>query len=297
LNPDNHKIFTNLGNGYLLINRWQDAVDAYKRAIKLSSGKCSAAHFNLSKAYGQEFMFEESEKELYKAMELEASVVEQKLEDGSSHYNRLVIDETLSKMLLLNRKGAFSLKDLVCQDNLSSFFFKPVSCRYLIPAVLFFYFVSLLSFKKDRFRIAKRCSTCGQSFCMRCQDEILKEVMCAQCQSYYRDHDQFDYELKSSKLIVTKKFQVFYKLVRNILGLIFPGAALIWKGYILAGLFMLFVSGCLFFKIVMSMIFESPWAFVGSNPLPLVIFLEAVFFCCWGLSVFTTFKLKDKSLG
>jgi tetratricopeptide (TPR) repeat protein len=297
LNPDNHKIFTNLGNVYLLINRWQDAVDAYKRAIKLSAGKCSAAHFNLSKAYGQKFMFEESEIELYKAMELEASVAAQNLEDNTAHYNRLVIDETLSKKLLMNRKASFSLKDLVCQTNLSSFFFKPVSSKYLIPAILFFYFISFLAFKKDRFRIAKRCVTCGQSFCMRCQDEILKKVMCAQCQSYYRDQEQFDPELKSKKLIKIKKYQAFYKFTRNILGLIFPGTALIWKGYILAGLLMLFVSGCLFFKIVISIIFESPWAFLGHDPFPLVVLLVVVLFCCWVFSVFTTFKFKDKSLG
>ena len=97
-------------------------------------------------------------------------------------------------------------------------------------------------------------------------------------------------------MIKIKKFQVFYKLIRNILGLFFPGAALIWKGYILAGLVMLFVSAALFFKIAMIIIFESPWAFVGHNPLPLVVLLAAVLLCCWSFSIFTTFKFKDKSI-
>jgi tetratricopeptide (TPR) repeat protein len=296
LNHENHKIFTNLGNVYLLMNRWQDAVDAYKRAIKLSSGKCAAAHFNLSKAYGQEFLFDESEIELYKAMELESTMVVQNLEDYTEHYNRLVIDEHLSKSSLLNREGVFTVKDLACQGNLNSIFFKPVPCKYVMPAILFFYFVSVLLLKKDRFRIAKICAICGESLCVRCQKEILKDVICTQCQNYFRDQDHFDHELKSAKIIRIKKYQVFYKLIRNILGLFFPGAALIWKGYVLAGLFMLFVSACLFLKIVMLIIFESPWAFVGHNPLPLVVLLVAALFCCWGFSVLTTFKFKDKNL-
>ena len=121
------------------MNRWQDAVDAYKRAIKLSFGKCAAAHFNLSKAYAQEFLFDESEMEFYKAMELESTMVVQNLEDYTEHYNRLVIDENLSKMLLLNREGVFTVKDLVCQGNLNSLFFKPVPCKYVVP--LFYSFI------------------------------------------------------------------------------------------------------------------------------------------------------------
>jgi hypothetical protein len=30
--------------------------------------------------------------------------------------------------------------------------------------------------------------------------------------------------------------------------------------------------------------------------LPLVVLLVAVLFCCWGFSVFTTFRFKDKSI-
>ena len=296
LNPENHKIFTNLGNVYLLMNRWQDAVDAYKRAIKLSSGKCAGAHFNLSKAYGQEFLFDESEMEFYKAMELESTMVVQNLGDYTEHYNRLVIDEHLSKSLLLNREGVFTVKDLVCLGNLNSISFKSVPCKYVILAVLFFYFVSLLLFKKDRFRIAKICKMCGEASCVRCQTEILKDVICTQCQNYFSNQDHFDHELKSAKIIGIKKYQVFYMLIRNFLGLFFPGAALIWKGYVLSGLFMFFVSACLSFKIVMSIIFESPWAFVGHNPLPLVVLLVAALFCCWCFSVLTTFKFKDKNL-
>ena len=121
-------------------------------------------------------------------------------------------------------------------------------------------------------------------------------MICAECQNYYRDQDHFDYIVKSAKLIRMKKYQVFYNLIRNFLGLFFPGASLIWKGYILTGLFVLFVSACLFFKIIMSIIFESPWAFLGHDPFPLVVLLVVVLFCCWVFSVFTTFKFKDKTL-
>ena len=137
---------------------------------------------------------------------------------------------------------------------------------------------------------------CGKSLCVRCQNEILKDAICAQCQNYYREQNHFDYDLKSAKIMTMKKYHVFYKLIRNVLGLFFPGAALIWKGYVLTGLLILFVSAYLFFKIVMIIIFESPWAFLGQNLLPLVVLLAAGLLCCWFFSVLTTFKLKDKSL-
>lgn len=296
LDPKNYKIFNNLGNVYLLMNKWQDAVDAYKRAITLSSGKSSTAHFNLSKAYGQEFMFDESEIEFYKAMEAGFRIVVQKLENDTEHYNRLVFDEHLSKMLLLKREGSFAVKDMVCPDNLGSLIFKPVSYKYVVPAVLFFFLLSMLLLKKDRFRIAKRCAMCGKSLCVRCQKEILRGAICVQCQNYYRDQSHFDYDLKSAKILTIKKYHVFYKFIRNILGLFFPGAALIWKGYVLAGLFIFFAFACLFFKIVMIIMFESPWAFLGRNLLPLVVLFSAGLLCCWCFSIATTFGLKDKSL-
>jgi len=296
LDPKNYKIFTNLGNVYLLRDRWQDAVDAYKKAIKLSSAKSAAAHFNLSKAYGQEFMFDESEIEFFKAMEIGVRIVAQNLENDTEHYNRLVIDEHLSKMLLLKREGFFSVKDMVCQGDLTNLFFMPVSCKYIIPVILFFFIASLLLIKKDRLRIAKRCAMCGRSLCIRCQKEMLKDIICAQCQNYYREQNHFDHDLKSAKIIKMKKYHIFYNLIRNVLGLFFPGAALIWKGYVIAGLFVLFGSTCLFLKIVVTIFFESPWAFLGQNLLPLVVLLAVLLFCCWGFSVFTTFQFKDKNL-
>jgi len=296
LSPSNHKVFTNLGNIYLLTNKWQDAVDSYDRAIKLSSGKSAVAHFNLSKAYGQEFMFDKSEIELYKAMEAGFRIVVQKLENDTEHYNRLVIDEHLSKMSLLKREGVFAINDLACQSKLGRLLFNPVTCNYVIPAVLFFFILSMVLLKKDRFRISKRCAMCGKALCVRCQKEILRDAICAQCQNYYREQSHFDYDLKSAKIQTIKKYQVFYKFIRNILGLFFPGAALIWKGYVLTGLLILFVSISLFSKLVMIMIFESPWAFLGQNPLPLMVLYFAGFLCCWCISIVTTFGLKDKSL-
>ncbi len=296
LNPESYQVFTNLGNVYLSMSKWQEAVDAYEQAIKLAPDKCAAAHFNLSKAYGQKFLFDESESEFLKAKQIERKKAEKSLENATEHYNRMVIDEQLSKRHLFERAITNSKDDPVFLGNLWGLFFKPVSFKYGFAAILVLFITSMLFVKKDRFRIAMRCTMCGKALCRRCQREIPKDIVCTQCLNFYKEQDHFDQELKLSKISNMKRYQSFNKFIRNVSGSIFPGSALIWKGYSLFGTALLFISSMLFFKIAVLFIFNSPWTLGGDTQLPLVILLAVLLFVCWIVSVLTTFKLADKNL-
>jgi len=296
LNPGNYQAFINLGNVYLSMNRWQKAVEAYVQAIKLAPGECAAAHFNLSRAYGQKFLFDESEAEFLKAKKIERKRAEKKFENATEHYNRMVIDEQLSKRRIFERALTYSKDEQTFLDNLWSLFFKPVSFKYGFAAIFVLFAASMILVKKDRFRIAMRCTMCGKSLCRRCQREIPKDMTCTQCLNFYKEQDHFDQSLKLAKISKMKRYQFFYTFIRNVLGFVFPGSALIWKGYPLIGTALLFFSAMLFFKIVILFLFSSPWAFLGLTKLPLIVLLAAVLFICWSASVLTTFKLADKNL-
>jgi len=295
-NPESYRNLVNLGNVYLSMNRWQAAVDSYQAAVTMAPSACAAARFNLSRAYAQKFMLKESEQEFLKAKDIDARRVEISYKNASEHFNRKVLDEPLPVGCIVKRVFASSLKDSRSAENIWGLFFRPFSIRAGGAVMVILFIAGFLCLKQDRFRMAMRCSICGRPLCLRCQKDIAKDVVCLQCTNFYRGQENPDQQVKQAKLKKVLLYQKWYAVIRNILGLLFPGAALIWKGYVLSGLAVLLVSSLLFFKIVMVLVLQSPWAFLGFSNMPLVVLPGVALFVLWLFSAVTTFKLKDLNL-
>lgn len=295
-NPENYRSLVNLGNTYLSMDRWQAAVDTYQAAVTVAPDQCAAAHFNLSQAYSQNAMLKESEQAFLKAKEMAPQSVEKSYKNFSKHFNRKVMDERLPAASIIMRVLNSSLKSGLSAENIWGLFFRPLSVRAGISVMVFLFIAGFLWLKQDRFRMAVRCTICGRPLCLRCQKDIAKDVVCTQCANFYRGQENPDLQVKQAKLRKMQLYQKSYAAVRNVLGLLFPGAALIWKGYVLSGLAMLLVSAGLFFKIVVTLGLPSPWSFLGLSNMPLVVLLAGGLFGLWLVSAVTTFKLKDLNL-
>ena len=105
IKPQHYYAHVNLGNVYCATKRLDQAIREYNKAISLEPSR-STAHLNLSRTYLQKFMFAESEAAFMKARKLDKSLVDDFLTTYTEHPNRMVIDEPLSRQVILDK--AFS---------------------------------------------------------------------------------------------------------------------------------------------------------------------------------------------
>lgn len=296
INPYHYKAHINIGNVYLATERWQEAVEHYKEAISIAPSLSSAAHFNFARAYEQKFMFKEAEKELLEAKKIDTSRIDSYLKIYSENYNRLLIDETISRENLWKKGYLFFGENRELTNGVWNLLFTGIPLPYATAVILCISFVGLILSRKDRFRIAVKCKTCGRAICGRCQRNILEDAMCYQCLNLLKKKEKMDYRLKEEKISGIKRNLKTHKYIGTVLSLFFPGSCHVWKGQPIKGTICLFLFFILLLKAISVMALEGPWEFIGSSRIPEVITLLIFLVLFWFLLVIDAFKLKSKDV-
>jgi len=294
--PRHYKAHVNIGNVYLATGRWQEAVEQYQEAISIAPTLSSAAHFNLARAYQQKFMFKEAEKELSKAKEINLLRINGYLKTYSENYNRLLIDETISKSRLWEKGYRSFIEKGELRNGLWDLLFSGIPLSYGTAVILCILFLCLILSRKDRFRIAITCKICGKPICKKCQKSITGEIMCTQCLGFMQKKGRINYKLREEKTSYIKRYQKIQKNIGTILSLFFPGAYHVWKGQTKKGTICLFLFFILILKVIFAIVLEGPWEFIVSLKVAKIILLVGFLSFFWFLLIINALKLQAKSI-
>lgn len=294
--PSHYKAHVNIGNVYLATGQWPEAVEQYKEAISIAPTFSSAAHFNLARAYQQKFMFKEAEKELSKAKRINPLRIDGYLKMYSENYNRLLIDETISKRRLWKKGYLSFIEKGELRNDLWNLLFSSIPLSYGTAGILCILFLCLILSRKDRFRIAITCKMCGKPICKKCQKSITGEIMCTQCLGLMQKKGRINYKLREEKISYIKRYQKIQKNIGTILRLFFPGAYHVWKGQTIKGTLCIFLFFILILKVIFAIVLEGPWEFIVSLKVAKITLLVVFLLFFWSLLIIDALKLQVKGI-
>jgi tetratricopeptide (TPR) repeat protein len=283
----------NLGNVYCAIMKPDMAIEQYQQALALTPSS-AVAHYNLSRAYMQKFMFTESEAAFLQAKRLDSAAVDYQLARYSENPNRLLIDAPLARAEIWQKAVSPSPEKMQLARRLWDFSCRGVPFAYGWAAPGVFIICALLLVKIKRFALAKRCATCGRIFCRRCQSVSAHTGSCSQCANILTKKEGQDPALREVKLRAIKKYRQRQKTINALFTFLFPGAGLLRRGHLIAGLLYSFLFSFFFFYIVMrGFLIPCSWDRIVSpgRALPLMA-LGSILFCGAVAILFTT-RLKE----
>ena len=258
-NPQNSLARVNLGNVYCAIKKPDQAIEQYQQALALKPSS-AAAHFNLSRAYLQKFMFTESEAEFMKAKHLDSSAVTYLLVTYAENPNRLLIDEPLPRAEIWQKAFSSTSENRLLAQQLWDVTCRGIPFAYGWAAPGAFIICALLVVKYKRFALAKRCMTCGRSFCRRCERVSDQTRSCTQCTNILGKQEGLDPALREMKMLTIKKYQGRQKTITTFFTFLFPGAGLLRKGYLVPGLLCtVLFAFFLFFTVLHGFVMTYSW--------------------------------------
>ncbi|UCG78000.1 MAG: tetratricopeptide repeat protein [Nitrospirota bacterium] len=226
--PNDPRIYNNLGNCYAIAGQIENAIAMYEKANNIKPHV--TAYYNLAQASRELLRFEDGDKFYDEARRLDAGAVTAFRENSSRIPNLYFIDELLGFgdffRLALKSSGTrlFSL-------SLVPFWFTP-----LIGLIIMVSFVSL---NKKRDNKAYRCKRCGAIICPKCDRSIKAGEMCQDCVASLVTLEK-DPRDRIAKVMAVQDKKKSRKWVLFFLTLVMPGANLIYAGRILAGAIMTF---------------------------------------------------------
>ncbi len=294
VNPDQYKAQVNKGNVYLATAEWQQAVDAYQHAIVLAPASSHAAHFNLARAYQQKFMFKEAEQELIAAKRINASTVDNYLKIYSEDYNRLIIDETISRKNVWKKGYHFFTQQEELIHKMWDRFFRGIPLLYAMPVTMGLFFFSFFAVRKDKFRISIQCRICARALCRRCQGSLTEDNVCAQCQNFFQRQTRIDFLSRQEKIAQITWHLRIYTVAAALLSLLFPGAGHIWKEQPIKGVICLLVSFCLMLKPIAIAVIEDPWGIAGLSAVPDMVLCLSALLGWWFFVILDVRRIKGK---
>jgi tetratricopeptide (TPR) repeat protein len=262
--PRDFRVSINAGNVYFATGLWKKAVEKYQAAITAEPVKSAAAHFNLTRAYQQKFMFNDAEKSLINAKQLDPPRVEAYLNIYSENYNRLLIDEIITPRELWKRGFDEFLHDRRHLNSIWNVFFAGLPLPFGTIAVLALLLLNLIFSVSDSFRVATRCTLCGKVMCLRCQRTIAADILCFQCQNFLKKQEQLSFKQKDEKKAQIRNHVRIFKNFVNILSIVLPGMAHVWKGRYVPGVIYSFIFFWFFFQAVFALTLRDPWRDIGS---------------------------------
>ncbi len=270
----------NLGNVYCAIKNPDMAIEQYQQALALTPAS-AAAHYNLSRAYMQKFMFTESETAFLGAKRLDSAAVDYQLARYSENPNRLLIDVPLARAEIWQKAFSPSPENMLLARRLWDFACRGVLFEYgwAVPGI--FIIGALLLAKINRFAHAKRCATCGRTFCRRCQSVSAQTGSCSQCTNILAKKKGQDPALREVKMLAIKKYRQRQKIITALFTFSFPGAGLLRRGHLIAGLLCSFIFAFFFFYTVMrGFLIPCSWdrIVLPGRALPLMA-LGSILFC------------------
>lgn len=185
-NPNSPMILNNLGNISFYLKDYDQAIDYYKEAIKLSP-KLMSAHFNLSQAYREKLLFDEGDRIYSAANAMNPKIIE-RYSMKSARFPKFPIIEAhfathdLQKRFLMEIEKMVYFSEQIWTHMLGPI---PMKMAPLIAGICII-LLTLSSSLTDMFLSARPCAFCKQAICRKCAMRLFSYQACEKCQMLYK---------------------------------------------------------------------------------------------------------------
>jgi tetratricopeptide (TPR) repeat protein len=237
VNPRDVAGHINLGNLYLVQDRFGEALAAYNNALS-ADPQSALAHYNLSKLFFRKGDLDKGHREDQEAKRLGAQSVEAIAARNSPSINRFVADAEPAGSLLLERfleRGSprrVLITGLLERWTLGDFRAGDIPYMFAAAAAA----IAGLGLARRRIGPSVRCAKCGRPSCMRCTPEVTSPEMCGQCFHVYVRKDVPDPRLRNVKEFEIRRHSSATALFTRAAALILPGSGQVLLGSPVAGL-------------------------------------------------------------
>jgi hypothetical protein len=226
LEPENHRVYNNIGNIYFATGQYGQAVNWYFRAIDVDDG-FTAAYFNIYLAHNEQFHYTEAEQSLEHARGLDAGAVAGYLaraEEAAANPVDVKIPMSEAWEGVMRRYRNEAVQNPIVGAT-SATFWNPLT----VGSVLALAAMLVLPFVGRRTR-ARECHQCGRAFCTRCQGAATSRELCPQCSNLSKWKGDVPPEVRAQKREQIARHDAWTRWSRRVAAAILPGA-----GHVLAG--------------------------------------------------------------
>jgi len=250
LQPNSSPSFNNLGNIFLVTNRRDEAVEAYKKAIQLGTSKAEA-HYNLGQAYLLNLLLNEAETEFRRGKELKAQLISYYTSILSRNPNRLVIDQTIEPLQLLRRVFLTNPEREKMAQGFWGLLWNGIPIEYgeAMMAGILAFLVLMQIFIRNR-PLIRNCEKCGRLICSRCTRSMVMGKQCSQCIAAFSASRSADPEVVKQKRAEVVRYQSRRQSLPRWSSLVIPGAGHLLLGRGKEGTAYLFILILLLTKII-----------------------------------------------
>lgn len=293
LDPENAGYHNNLGNLALIAENVDTAISDYEKAIGIDPD-LFAAHYNLSVAYRDKFLFPQGEASSARAVAVDPVAHSYYTSIAAEHYNRETVDELPS----LRQIWALGLADNKWQQATKAHLWMALGLVVPLPlwlhtlGGLLLFSVAIWAFRASR-GAARSCPKCGKPYCSRCS--VRGRDICAQCYSIFVRKEGVEAKVRVRKMAEIKRRQQIETVRRIALAALVPGGGHCSAGrYIVGTFFMLpaaFFLASTFF--VDDLLYPSVWHLqltTGKGP---ALIAWGLYLLWWGLSLWAAIRLED----
>ena len=241
LDPNCGPALNNLGNTYLVTNRLDQAMEAYRKAAQLEPNR-GEAYYNLGQAYLLKLRMKEAEAEFEKAKTLQPQLISYHTSISSRHPNRLVIDRNFDLRQVWRRILASTPEDEALARSLWGILWGGVPLKYgeiaFAAVFLLLWTVHLVS---SRLSFVRNCDRCGKIICSRCTRSRVIGSQCVQCLNAFSANASADPAGVKKKRKEVARHQSWLVSFPQRISLFLPGAGHLIRGNSREGLFFLFI--------------------------------------------------------
>ena len=234
LQPDQPILSNNIGNIYLLMRQYDEAVAYYK--LSLSKDPLDVvSHYNLNLVYRELLRFNEAKQELEAAEKIDLMLVQ-------SFHDLGPIDKFFSNNTLWEIALAQSPLKVEKSRELFDYFLMPLSLDASpLLLILFAGGAGVVRLVVSKKLTASGCALCGGSICLHCQRRILDLKTCHRCWSGSKNVK------RKAELRQIKIRQRWIHQIARWISVFFPGAGHVYIGW--------GVRGLIFLSLFMGMVF------------------------------------------
>jgi tetratricopeptide (TPR) repeat protein len=245
------RLYNNLANCYVAMNRYDDALKYYDMALK--DKPLASVYYNLSQLYREMFDFYKAEEYYRKAIDSDQEKVRLYRSISGTSPNRFVMDESLNDIelwsLALKRSSAYSSSALA--KNIFSTGSRFVSF-ILFSLILFGYYMT------GRYvsSYAYTCARCGKIHCRKCEKRMSRENVCRECFRTMVRMGELTPQERVKKILQSQDYRNKRNNKLKMLTALFPGCGHVFYGRTGRGFLLIFTG--MFFIISAFMWFFFP---------------------------------------
>ncbi len=243
LNASNTIAYNNLGNLYLITEKYDEALTQYNNALNLEP-QSAVVRYNISRLFLRKKELDKSNSELMEAKRFNEEFISTLLKNSTSGINRFIYDlEPEFNINLTNLiKG-----DLTSNTRLYLPFEYYITGGIITSDVMFWLIIISvlivgLELTSKRITISYTCQRCGRPVCKRCSPELHSDDECAQCFHIFTRRDVSDPKNRFIKDKEISSYQFLHDMTTRLLSIVIPGTVFIWKGGPTKGLVILLLS-------------------------------------------------------